>query len=122
MKYTFSGLTASFNAHGLPITYTFSGEVCGDPSSTPWSISFSVNGSPPFTRPVSLPVGTPVDVAAYAAKDAGGVDVARATLRLTFTTGPPPQMELSVAQTGDVSNLQIGAAAAVAATPVAACP
>ena len=122
MKYTFSGLTASFSLHGAPITYTLSGEVCGDPSTTAWSIAASLNGGAPSTRSVALPASTPVDATSIVFKDASGTELARATLRLTFTTGPPPQMGLSVAPTGDVTNIQVGVPVAVTATAVASCP
>jgi len=51
------------------------------------------------------------------------VELARATLQLALSTGPPPQMALSVVPSGDVTNIQVGGSpAAVTATPVPSCP
>jgi hypothetical protein len=122
MKYAFSGLTASFNLHGTPISYALSGEVCGDPSSTPWSIGVSLNGTAQPARQVLLRVSAAVDATSIVFKDASGAEVARAALQLTFTTGPPPQMALGVAPSGDVTNIQVGGTpAAVTAAAVASC-
>jgi len=120
--YTFSGLTASFDAHGVHGTYTFSGQVCGDPGSTPWSVTFAFLTSGPFKQSVVLQPGTPTPVAAYIAKDSSGAELAKITLKLTFMPGPPPQVALSADQSGDVSNVQLGPPAAVTVTPVASCP
>lgn len=122
-KYTFSGLTASFSLNGAQISYALSGEVCGDPATTPWSIVATLNGTAQPARQVLLPASTAADAAAIVFKDPSGAELARATLQLTLTTGPPPQLALSVVPSGNVTNIQVaGSPAAVTATPVASCP
>jgi hypothetical protein len=117
-KYAFSGVTTSFSLHGASISYTLSGEVCGDPTTTPWTITFSINGGAPFPGSVVLPAGTATEATSIV------FEPAKASLQLTFSTGPPPTMSLAVVQaSGDVTNIQVGGSpAAVTATPVASCP
>lgn len=124
MKYAFSGVTTSFSLHGAPVSYTLSGEVCGDPTTTPWTITVSINGGAPFTRSVVLPAGTATEATSILFKDPSGAELAKASLQLTFGTGPPPTMTLAVIQaSGDVTNIQVGGSpAAVTATSVASCP
>jgi hypothetical protein len=119
--YTFSGLVASFDAQGVHGTYTFSGKVCGDPGSTPWSIAFAFLTGSPFTQSIVLPAGKPVAVAAYVAKT-NGVEVAKITLSLAYGPGPPRQVAVSETHSGNVSNIQLGSPAAVTVTSVASCP
>jgi hypothetical protein len=120
-KYEFSGLTASFSLHGAAISYTLSGTVCGDPTTTPWSLAVTLNGSA-STQSVVLPNGTAANPTSIVFKDQSGNPVASATLQLTFATGPPATMTLGVAPTGDVTNVQVGGSPApVTATPVASC-
>ena len=122
-KYTFSGLTASFSLNGAPISYALTGEVCGDPTLTPWSIGVTLNGTAQPAVSKVLAASTATDATAIIFKDASGAEVARATLQLTLTTGPPPQMTLGVVTSGNVTNIQVGGSpAAVTATPVASCP
>jgi hypothetical protein len=122
-RYTFSGLTASFSLNGFPVTYALSGEVCGDPATTPWSIVPTLNGTALPARSVVLAATTAADAASIVSKDASGAELARATLQLTLSTGPPPQLTLSVVPSGNVTNIQVGGSpAAVTATPVASCP
>ena len=121
--YAFSGLTASFNANGIPVTYAFSGQLCGDPASTPWKIIFTIQTSAPFPpQSTLLPPGTATAVAAYRVTDASGTEIAKITLKMTFTPGPPPQVALSDDQSGAISSVQLGAPAAVTVTPVDSCP
>jgi hypothetical protein len=121
-KYTFSGLTASFSLNGASISYGLSGEVCGDPATAPWSIVATLNGTAQPARQVLLAASTATDAGAIVFKDASGAEIARAT-QLTLTTGPPPQIALSVVPSGNVTNIQVGGSpATVTATPVASCP
>jgi hypothetical protein len=122
-KYTFTGMGASFSLNGAPISYTFAGETCGDPTTTPWTITWTVNGQSPSPKTAILPAGTATEVAAIAFKDAAGNELARASLQLTFTPGPPPTMALNVVPSNaSVTNIRVtGSPATVTATPVQSC-
>src|SRR5262249_3117318 len=124
-KYAFSGLTASFTLHGAPISYNLSGELCGDPATTPWKISGSINGGAAqlLNGGVILPAGTATEATSIIFKDAAGNGLAKAPLQPAFGPGPPPTMTLAVVQaSGDVTNIQVGGSpASVSATPVSAC-
>ena len=88
-KYSFTGMGASFSLNGAPVSYTFAGEVCGDPTTAPWTITWTVNGQSPSPKTVILPAGTATEAAAIVFKDAAGNELAKASLQLTFTPGPP---------------------------------
>ena len=120
--YSFSGLTAAFDAQGVHGIYTFSGKMCGDPSSTPWALTFVFLTGAPFTQQVVLRPGTPTPVSAYVAKDQSGAELAKITLSLAFGPGPPPQVALSETHSGNVSNIQLGPPAAATVTSVTSCP
>jgi hypothetical protein len=121
-KYSFTGLSASFT-RGAPITVAFSGEVCGDPTTTPWTISWTLNGQAVAPRTVLLPAGTATEAGSIAFRDTAGNTVARAALQLTYLPGPPPQMALGVVPSDtSFTNVQVtGSPAAVTATPVQSC-
>ena len=122
-KYSFTGMGASFSLNGAPISYTFAGEVCGDPTTAPWTITWTVNGQSPSPKTVILPAGTATEAAAIVFKDAAGNELAKASLQLTFNPGPPPQMSLNVVPSNaSVTNIRVtGSPAAVTATPVQSC-
>ena len=122
-KYSFTGMSASFSLGPAPVVYTIAGEVCGDPATTPWTITTTINGQAGPPRTAVLPAGTATDAAAIVLKDSAGNEVTRATLQLTYVPGPPPQMNLGVVgSNASVTNIQVtGAPAAVTATPVATC-
>jgi hypothetical protein len=122
-KYSFTGMGAAFSLNGAPVSYTFAGEVCGDPTTAPWTITWTVNGQSPSPKTVILPAGTATEVAAIVFKDAAGNELAKASLQLTFSPGPPPTMALNVVPSNaSVSNIRVtGSPASVTATPVASC-
>lgn len=122
-KYAFTGMSASFSLGAAPVVYTIAGEVCGDPATTPWTITTTINGQNGPPRKAVLPAATATDAAAIVLKDSAGNETARATLQLTYVPGPPPQMNLGVVgSNASVTNIQVtGAPAAITATPVATC-
>ena len=122
-KYAFTGLKATFSLNGFAVTYTVSGEVCGDPTLTPWTVAVSFNGATPNPQTAVLQSGTAANVAAIVSKDSAGNELTRATIQLTFNPGPPAQMTLGVLPSnGLVTNVQVsGSPATVTATPVPSC-
>ena len=122
-RYSFTGMGAAFSLNGAPVSYTFAGEVCGDPTAAPWTITWTVNGQSPSPKTVILPAGTATEVAAIVFKDPAGNELARAMLQLIFSPGPPPTMALNVVPSNSsVTNIRVtGSPASVTATPVPSC-
>ena len=122
-KYSFGGLEAAFSLNGASISYTFTGELCGDPTTTRWTIAWTLNGQSLDPKTVVLPAGTATEVTAIVFKDAAGNELAKASLQLTFSPGPPPTMSLNVVPSNsNVTNIRVtGSPATVTATPVQSC-
>ena len=117
-RYSFSGLTVSFDAQSLHVTYTFSGTMCGDPATTAWALSTVLSVTPnPINSNFVLRPGVPTAVSAFAT---GNPEVGRITMSLTYTS-PPAQMAATTQVTGAITNVQAGAPAAVTVTPVNSC-
>lgn len=123
-SYSFSGLTLAFDGQfvaGGPsthITYTVSGTMCGDPSTSLWTVTLTPNIIAPSNASVVLKPGVSTQVGGLIL---GQPEVSRILLSLTFAT-PPPTMTLTTTQTGGISNVQVGPPVPVTVTPVASCP
>jgi hypothetical protein len=63
--------------------------VCGNPTTTPWTISWTFNGQSPSPKPVTLPAGTATEFTAIVFKDTAGNELAKASLQLTFSPDRP---------------------------------
>jgi hypothetical protein len=122
MKFSFDGLSASFNGGGPGWSVSFSGTSCGSDVRGPWSMTqtLSLNGTPvgqPGQRPIDLTSGSGSFTVIRNSDGSGSADA-----QFQVSAGPPAAMTLGVTLNGNYSGLSVNTAQAqISATPVASC-
>ena len=116
MKFSFEGLSATFNLGGTtPATETFSGTGCGSDVLSGWTITYTILGQS-HSQPASFQAGVPNTV--FTLQGGGG----SATSQLQITPGSPAQVALTVTLSGSYNGLVINVPQVpITATPVASC-
>jgi hypothetical protein len=122
MKFSFEGLSASFNGGGPSWSVSFSGTSCGGDVRGPWTMTqtLSLNGTPvgqPGQRPVDLTSGAGSFTVIRNSDGSGAADA-----QFQTAAGAPATLTLNVTLSGNYSALSITAGQAqISATPVTAC-